>query len=487
MNQLNLELSAEIANYYSDPLGFVLFAFPWGQQGKLKEFAGPDKWQEKFLIDLGDAISSRAFNGKTAVAPIRMAVSSGHGIGKSSLVAMLIQFLMATRPNCRGTVTATTSTQLLTRTWAATQEWNQLSIAGHWFDINNERMFYKGAPKTWFTSAQTCKEEQIEAFQGQHANDSTSFYIMDEASGVPDKIFDAAEGGLTDGEPMIFQFGNPTKSTGKFFRVVFGNERERWNARTIDSRESAFTNKEQIKEWEEDWGEDSDFFRVKVRGVAPRASDLQFIDYDRIHSAQSRGVTVLPDEPLIMGVDLARGGMDFNVIRFRRGLDARTIPPVKIRGDETRDSTTMIAKITDLIQIHNPKAVFIDATGGSIGGPLADRIRQLGFPVLDVQFGGKPPDLHYADMRTYMWAKMRDWLEHGAIDRDNNLEADLASPIASHNKRDRLALESKEAMKDRGLHSPDDGDALAMTFAIPVFAPVVRRMHTPTVAKSPWN
>ena len=111
--------------------------------------------------------------------------------------------------------------------------------------------------------------------------------------------------------------------------------------------------------------------------------------------------------------------------------------------------------------------LFVDATGGSIGGPIADRLRQLGHRnVVDVQFGGESPDMKYANFRAYMWGRMRDALGAGlAIDKTPALEVDLTGPGYFHDKRDRLLLESKEQMKKRGLDSPDDGDALAMTFA----------------------
>jgi hypothetical protein len=113
--------------------------------------------------------------------------------------------------------------------------------------------------------------------------------------------------------------------------------------------------------------------------------------------------------------------------------------------------------------------LFVDATGGSVGGPVADRLRQLGHSnVIDVQFAGESPDPKYANLRAYMWGKMRDWLSVGAIDSSARLEQDLTGPGYTHDKRDRIVLEAKEHMKARGVDSPDDGDALAMTFALSV-------------------
>jgi hypothetical protein len=282
---------------------------------------------------------------------------------------------------------------------------------------------------------------------------------------------------------MIFLFGNPTRSTGKFHRVCFGSERSRWHQSIIDSRTSRFTNKEQIEEWIQDHGEDSDFVRVRVRGLPPKASDLQFIGSGMVYDAQRKPAPILPDEPIVAGVDLARGGSDECVIRFRRGKDARGIPPIRVPGEQARDSMKMVTLCAELLgRSFDGKRIammFVDATGGSIGGPIADRLRQLGHRnVIDVQFGGESPDPKLANMRAYMWSKMRDWLANGgAIDQSADLEMDLTGPGYYHDKQDRLLLESKEAMKKRGIDSPDDGDALALTFAQAVVKPVAKPLR----------
>ena len=454
-----------------DPLRFVLEGYPWRESGPLQDHDGPDAWQEALLRRLGDEVRARRFDGVTPVAPIRFATSSGHGIGKSVMVAWLVDWIMSTRPHAQGTVTANTFTQLETKTWAAIQRWTKLCLTGPWFTVVSNRMYHADYRESWFCAPQSCREENSEAFAGQHAADSTSFYIFDEDSAVPDAIHDVAKGGLTDGEPMQFLFGNPTRTTGAFHQACFGSERNRYIVTVIDSRECRFTNKDQIAEWIQDYGEDSDFVRVRVRGLPPAASDLQFIDSATVSAAQAREAVPLADDPLVCGLDLARGGADECVFRFRRGMDARTIPPIRISGQEARDSMKLVTKAADVLAAnYNGRKVsmlFVDATGGSIGGPIADRLRQLGHRnVVDVQFGGESPDPKYANFRAYMWGRMRDALGAGlAIDTAAALEVDLTGPGYFHDKRDRLLLESKEQMKKRGLDSPDDGDALAMTFA----------------------
>ncbi len=456
-----------MAEFYADPLAFVLFAYPWGEPGELKLFNGPDDWQRELLERVGKFVKKRRFDGANPVKPLRFARSSGHGIGKSTVVAWLVDWIMSTRPHCQGTVTANTYLQLKTKTWGQIAKWTNLAINSHWFTVTSEMMYHNDHKQTWFCASLSCREENSEAFAGQHAVGSTSFYFFDESSAVPDKIFEVAEGGLTDGEPMIFLFGNATRSTGKFQRVTFGSERPRWDHAAIDSRDCALPNKERIAEWENDYGEDSDFFRVRVRGLPPSASDLQFIGTDLVYAAQERELVALDDDPLIVGIDVARGGDDNNVIRFRRGLDARSIPLIKLLGSETRNTTILIAKIIDVLNEHKPDAVFVDGTG--VGGPIIDRLQQLGYKVEEIQFGWVCTDpMHFANMRVWMWAQMRDWLKRGAIDKSPELELDLVGPGFTHEKKDRVLLKSKEQMKKRGLASPDDGDALALTFAMPV-------------------
>ena len=460
-------LTAECATYYADPLGFVGAMFPWGQDGPLKH-DDLDQWQIDYLAELGRQVEERGFDGTHPVDPIRMAVSSGHGIGKSVLVALIICWLMSTRPHLQGTVTADTLAQLEDKTWARLRRWLPFCRTAHWFEINSEMMWERSHKSSWFVAQQSSKEENSEAFAGQHAKDSTSVYIMDEASRIPDKIHEVAEGGLTDGEPMLLMFGNATRSHGVFHRAMFGSMRHRWTRFIIDSRETRFANKTLIDEWIQDYGEDSDWVRVRVRGLPPSASELQFIPLDLVAGAQKRHVSALPDDPLICGLDLARGGSDDCVFRFRRGLDGRSIKSIRVPGEQARDSMRFATVAADVLtRTHNgyPVAMlFVDATGGL--GAIADRLRQLGHRnVVDVQFGADSPDPKYANFRAYMWGKMRDWLARGGIDAASALETDLVSPQYAHDKRDRLILESKENMKARGVDSPDDGDALALTFA----------------------
>lgn len=482
------QLHAEVAKFYGDPLNYVRFAFPWGVSGTaLANYKEPRAWQCEFFEWLGGEIRERKFDGITPVPPIRAAVSSGHGAGKGALTGMLVNFLMSTRPDAKGTVTANTSTQLDDKTWAAILWWNKLSITGQWFEANTQILYRIGHRESHRVSPQTCAPENSEAFAGQHSERSTSFYINDEDSNVPEVIHEVQEGGLAKGESMQFLFGNPTRRSGSFYEAVFGSRRHRFKSWIIDVRTVEGHNADWVNQIAEDYGDESDVFRVRVQGLPPSASDAQFIDSDRVAAAQKRTVEVLPDEPLVAGCDLAWGGSDFNVIRFRRGRDARTIQPIRIPGKLTADPAVLTNRLADVLSADyggglRVSMLFLDSAG--IAGPIASRLREIGHRnITEVNFGADSPNPKRRYYRDHMWAEMKDWLATGAIDKHPRLEIDLQTPGLRADGKQRVWLESKEDIKKRGEKSPDDGDALALTFAAKVKLSDTRqkeRVYIPT-------
>jgi hypothetical protein len=468
----NVALARAVAEFYDDPLGFVLFAYPWGQPGPLEAESGPDENQREFLTSLGEEIRSRKFDGSNPVMPIQMSETSGHGTGKSAMGAWLADFILSTRPHSLGTVTAGKFSQLETKTWAAIEHWTKLCITAHWFDIQASGIFHKKYPASWNVHPETCKEENAQSFAGQHARTSTSWYLLDEASEVPDKVIETALGGMTDGEPMIFAWGQPVRNSGMFYRMNFGDLAERWNHRRVDGRTSRFTNKALIKQWIDDYGVNSDFVNVRVFGLPPAASELQFIDKGRIEVARKRKVDALLDDPLIAGFDVSGGGKAWNVIRFRRGLDGDPdgMTPIRIPGEHDPDRSQRVAICAELLRDRRPgrhlAALFIDA---AFGAAIAVRLQQMGFKnVFEVNFGAASPDPHQLNMRAYMWSTAKDWLLLGGLRNDEALCSQLALPGYHINQSGKLVLESKEDIQKRGEASPDDADAFALTFAQPV-------------------
>lgn len=284
-------------------------------------------------------------------------------------------------------------------------------------------------------------------------------------SGIPDPIWNVTEGFFTDMSPLRLwlAISNPRRNTGKFFEC-FHKNRGFWKTRYIDSRTVEGVDRGVYDRIAEQHGEDHDVTRVEVKGEFPRVGSNQFISREVVDKAAKRDVIDDPGSPLLMGVDVARFGDDESVIRFRRGRDARTMKPVRFRGADTMELASSVAA---LIEKHHPDAVFVD--GGGVGGGVVDRLKQLGYRVIEVQSGEKArDDDKYLNRRAEMWGEMRDWLVYGCIEDESDLHDDLTGPEYGVALKGQIKLESKDSMKKRGLASPDDADALALTFAEPV-------------------
>lgn len=395
----------------------------------------------------------------------------------SSLVSWLILWAMATREFTRGVVTANTESQLRTKTWPELAKWHRLFIARHWFDMTatSIRSVNPQEEQGWRTDAIPWSAQNTESFAGLHNQGKRILVIFDEASAVDDVIWETISGALTDeGTEIVWAvFGNPTRNTGRF-RECFGRFAHRWRTWRVDSRSVRITNKKAIEQWLVDYGEDSDYVRVRVKGEFPRAGSMQFIPGDIVEAARGRQPEAKLYDPLVMGVDVARFGADQSVIVLRRGRDAKSVPWICLRGANTME---LAARIVDLAAVYKPDAIFVDE--GGVGGGVVDRLNMLKQPVIGVQFGGKADRsivgsdgmIGYANKRAEMWGNMKDWLRGGMIPDDPELGAELIAVeygYALRDGRDTILLEKKVDMKKRGLPSPDKADALALTFAYPV-------------------
>lgn len=439
---------------YADPALFVQVSFPWGQEGPLKDFKGPDKWQAAQLKRIGQKIR------KEPLGTIREAIASGHGVGKSALTAWIILWAMSTRPNVSGVVTANTKTQLETKTWRELAVWHKRLIWNKdWFKWTATKFMHAEHPETWFFAAIPNTEHNSEAFAGLHA--THVMVLFDEASAISDRIWEVTEGAMTTPRAMWFTYGNPTRNTGRF-RECFGARQHRWTTAQIDSRDCMMTNKEELKNWEEDYGEDSDFFRVRVRGVFPRASDSQFIPSDIVRNAMKRTLpkSAYQHYPRSLGVDVARFGTNRSVIIRRQG--PKVWEPRSFVGLDLMEFSGII--LDEARQFH-ATTIFVDGTG--VGGGVVDRLRQLGLEVTDVQFGRQAKDRRsYVNLRSELWGSMKEWLE-GEVDLPDYrpLEEELTSIQYGLNAKLQIQLEQKQDMLRRGLASPDVADSLVTSFA----------------------
>lgn len=470
-SEIEADLMSHIAMYRHDPLGFVQFVYPWGEpNGPLADFVGPQAWQAEVMLEI--AAKLQAGQSKIAVA-----VASGKGIGKSALVAFLLQWAMGTEPDTRGVVTAGTQPQLDSKTMPEFSKWHQMSIIKHWFH-NPARTYYARDPdheKTWRLDAIPWNESNPEAFAGLHNQRKRIIVVFDEASQIADVIWNTTDGIMTDADTEVIwiAFGNPTRSSGRFYEC-FNRLRHRWIPRSIDSRTVEVSDKEIIGQWVEDYGEDSDYVRVNVRGLFPNTSSLQFIGANPVAEARRREPIGHMNDPLILGVDVSRFGDDESVICPRKGRDARTLPWMFFAK---MDTMALAATVYDYAKRYQADAIHVD--GGGVGGGVIDRLRQMGLTnVREVQFGGAADRLQlatdatrYANKRSEMWGMMRESLPGLAIPDDEELAGQLIGPQYAFREGKRgteIILERKEHMKARGLQSPDRADALALTYAYPV-------------------
>lgn len=471
------DLINDLARYSKDPLGWVYWAFPWGEPyTDLANANGPEQWQKEVLLALKEGLID-------INQAIQLATKSGHGIGKSALVSWIILWAISTMTDTRGVVTANTETQLKTKTWVELATWHRRFIARDLFKLKATSLFSADPAHamTWRIDMVPWSERNTEAFAGLHNQGRRLILIMDEASAIPDMIWEVAEGALTDENTEIIWacFGNPTRNQGRFRDCFPGGQfAQRWRTFSVDSREVSFTNKTQIATWIEDYGDDSDFVRIRVKGAFPRIDAESFIPFNLAMNALNRVIEPQGRNALILGVDVARFGDDASVIYPRRGRDGSSF---NIGIHFGLDTMQLAARVAETYNELRADSVMVD--GGGVGGGVVDRLRQLRVPVMEVDFGSSPDNTNmyersvkYANKRAEIWGEMRDWLKFGsirevAIPQLNGtvvtLVDELTGPQYGLNNREAIQLEQKKDMRKRGVPSPNVADALACTFAYP--------------------
>ena len=462
-----------IADFYADPLGFVFFVFPWGKPGKqLHDQEGPDAWQTNILELIGKHVREGRSAQDAVSTALQIAVASGHGVGKTALVSWIILWFISTRVAPQIVVTANTSAQLSTKTWRELAKWHKLAIHGDWFQWTATKFYKKDRPEDWFAAAIPWSKERAEAFAGTH--EKHVLIIFDEASGIEDVIWETTEGAMTTPGAMWIAFGNPTQNTGRF-RECFRKFRHRWITIQVDSRQAKMADQTKLKQWVDDYGEDSDFVRVRVRGVFPRAGMSQLISLELVEAAFKRDATMVPEEyqhaAILVSTDVARFGDDKSVVIIRQGRKIHYYEEYReLDGPQLAYRTIEAIDWAREELGRDPDGVFIDAVG--VGVSVVDHMNLLNYSIIEVGAGESAgDDRKYFNKRAEMWCGMRDWLKAGgALPNKNEQEItdDLTGPQYGFAKEMKIQLEKKEDMKDRGLPSPDFGDALANSFYMDV-------------------
>jgi hypothetical protein len=350
--------------------------------------------------------------------------------------------------------------QLSTKTWRELALWYKRAINRHWFKWSATKFWHVKDPETWFISAEPNTEHNSEAFAGRHAK--YKLIIFDEASAIPDKIWEVTEGAMTDPRSIWAVFGNPTKNTGRF-KDCFEHDKKRWGTRHIDSRTAKMTNKTELNEWIEAYGIDSDFVRVRILGLFPRFGAMQFIATDTVDKAM---LADIPYEawcliPIVLGVDVARYGDDKSCIAVRQGRKLH-----EVRKFRELNTMQLAAEVVVCMKDYGGvAATFVDGVG--VGAGVVDRLQMLGHAVIEVNAGEKAfDDVQFYNAAAEQWYRMREWMKGADLPaKDSELRLALIGREYYFDQKERIQLEKKKEMKKRGLASPDEADALSHTFA----------------------
>lgn len=475
-----MKLITDILSFSHDPFAYIKYNFPWNQPNTpLQDHKGPRDWQAGIAKELSQHTKEQQFalDNDLQLDVYREAVKSGRGPGKSAFFAMLANWMLDTHIGSSVIVTANTERQLRSKTFSEFGKWFTMGMTAHWWNVEGMGVWpqdwlgklvreqLKIDTKYWGASGQPWSEENPDAFAGTHNTYGLAVFF-DEASGIPEPIWNVTAGFFTERTPFRYwlAFSNPRRNSGAFFnRFNKDDYASTWKHRTINVLEVEGVDHSVHESIIAENGPDSDAARVEVYGEFPEMGDRQLIPNSHVREAQKRDVRLIQneDDPLIMGVDPAPRGR--TVIRFRQGRDARSIPPEVLNG---KDNTQIADRIVQLVNKYDPDGVAVDAGLGT--GVIDELKRRRVRPVFEVWFGAAAMDQggEFLTVGGELWGRMRDWLPGGCIDDSTTLFRDLTVRTWDWAGREdaKKTLTSKKEMAKDGIPSPDDGDALAVTF-----------------------
>jgi len=395
----------------------------------------------------------------------KISIRSGHGVGKSTAASWVMLWYLITRYPVKIVVTAPTSAQLFDALFAELKRWiNELPYAlKEILDLKSDRVSHKAAPSEAFISCRTSRAETPEALQGVHAENV--LLICDEASGIPEAVFEAAAGSMSGSHACTILLGNPTRSSGFFFDTHHRQAGEWWT-RKVSCVDSDLVSTEYVDEMKVRYGEESNASRVRVLGDFPARDDDTAIPLELVEAAQTREVEVTADEPIIWGLDVARFGSASSVLCKRQGRQILAMQTW--RGLDLMQLTgAVVAEFESCQPRQEPITICVDSIG--VGGGVCDRLRELGLPAIGVNTSESPAlRVTYLNLRAELWFKLKAWLEARdvSLPKDDHLLAELVAVKYKFTSSGKLQIESKDEMRKRGLSSPDRADAVCLTFAV---------------------
>lgn len=411
----------------------------------------PDPWQEQFLKAI--AAGNR-----------KISIRSGHGVGKSSSASWAMLWFLLTRYPVKVVVTAPTSAQLYDALFAELKRWiKELPPAlSTLLEPKQERIELKPSPTEAFISARTSRAEQPEALQGIHSEHV--MLVADEASGVPEAVFEAAAGSMSGHSAVTILLGNPVRSSGYFYDTHNRLKGEWWTQR-VSCVDSPRVSRAYVSEMATRYGEESNAYRIRVLGEFPLADDDTMIAMDLIDSAVERDVQASPTAPTIWGLDVARFGSDSSALCKRK---ANLITELRTwrNLDLMQLTGAVVAEYQALPPTERPTEILVDAIG--LGAGVVDRLRELELPARGINVSESPAMGNtYRNLRAELWGRAKAWLEKRdcRIPKDERLISELATVRYLFTSNGKLQIESKDDIRRRGLPSPDIADAFVLTFA----------------------
>lgn len=397
----------------------------------------------------------------------RIAVRSGHRVGKTTTLAWIIIHHLLCRFPQKTLVTAPTAPQLFEALASETKAWlRKLPPALYnLFEIKSESIHLKAAPEESFVSFNTARPETPEALAGKHSKHI--LLIADEASGVHELIFEAALGSMASGNATMILTGNPIRSQG-FFHKVFNDAETagRWWRKHISSENHPRVDKEFVDDVIATYGQDSNAYRTRVQGEFPTADDDTVIGIGLMEAALNRNVLPVTSGPVVWGLDVARFGDDRSALVKRRGNALLEHAKVWVKLSTMELVGRIKGEYDETPVAERPSEIIVDAIG--YGAGVADRLQELGLPARAINVSESPSMRErYANLRAELYFAARDWFT--ALDSnlggDRALGAELTWPRYKVQSSGKLLIESKADLKKRQRRSPDLADAFVLTFA----------------------
>jgi len=427
----------------------------------------PEPWQSEAMQRLAD--------------DDKVSVRSGHGVGKSALDSWCILWFMSTHFPAKIPCTAPTGHQLQDILWAELEKWHR-RLPEAWrnlFSHKSDRFELVEAPGESFAVARTARKENPEALQGFHSDNL--LFIIDEASGVEEVIFEVAEGALSTPGAKVLMTANPTRTSG-FFYDSHNRMRQHWSTMRVGCEESSRVSAEYISQMAEKYGTDSNVYRVRVQGEFPKADDDTVMSLELVEAAIDRDVTGT-DRKIIWGVDVARFGDDRSALAKRKGN--KLLEPVKAwQGKDLMQTTGLIVNEYNDTE-DKPDIILVDSIG--LGAGVVDRLKEQGLPVRGVNVAESASvKAKYMRLRDELWFTGRDWFDARdvTIPDDDELIGELATVKYAMTSSGKIKVEGKDEMKKRGIKSPDKADAFLLTFATNDRPPVKRKAQRRPMAPS---